>query len=525
MSTWRSLIWIAISCVPSLTAAEYDLVLRGGRVLDGTGKPAFVSDVAVRDGRIVAVGNIVGAADSEIDVRGLVVSPGFIDVHTHAEDVFELPLAENFARMGVTTLVLGNCGSSRLDLGKYYADLVRTNISVNVASLIGHGTVRRQVMGGSFMRPPTETELEKMKGLIDRAMKDGALGMSTGLIYLPGTFAKTDELIDLAKVVGKYGGIYASHIRNESDKNIEALEEAVNIGRQAKVPVQISHIKLAGRAHWNRASGVLAFLDKARADGIRVTHDQYLYTASSTGLAQLVPDEARAGGVDEFKKALMDPVKKLAIVTEMKSRLKKHGNDDFSYAVIALWAVDPNLSGLNVAEAAKRRRGTASLNDQIELILEITASGGATAVFHGMNEEDLRVFLKHPQTMIASDSGVRKFGEGIPHPRGYGNNARLLGRYVADLKLLPIEEAIRKMSSLPAQTFQLKDRGQIKEGFAADLIVFDLEMVRDNATYEKPHAYATGFRHVFVNGVAVVRSDLHTKARPGNILRLERASP
>ena len=285
------------------------------------------------------------------------------------------------------------------------------------------------------------------------------------------------------------------------------------------------HIKLAGRAHWNRASGVLAFLDKARADGIRVTHDQYLYTASSTGLAQLVPDEARAGGVDEFKKALMDPVKKLAIVTQMKSRLKMHGNDDFSYAVIALWAVDPNLSGLNVAEAAKRRRGSASLNDQIELILEITASGGATAVFHGMNEEDLRVFLKHPQTMIASDSGVRKFGEGIPHPRGYGNNARLLGRYVADLKLLPIEEAIRKMSSLPAQTFQLKDRGQIKEGFAADLIVFDLEKVRDNATYEKPHAYATGFRHVFVNGVAVVRSDLHTKARPGKILRLERASP
>lgn len=525
MNTWRSLFWIVTLATPFFVAADLDLVLRGGRVADGTGKPSFVGDVAIHDGRIVAVGRVSETGKSELDVRGMVVAPGFIDVHTHAEDVLELPLAENFVRMGVTTLVLGNCGSSKPDLGKFFADLARTNVSVNVASLIGHGTVRRQVMGGAFMRPPTDAELEKMKGIIQQAMKDGALGMSTGLIYLPSAFAKTEELIELSKVVGAHGGIYASHIRNESDKNIAALEEAVSIGRQAKVPVQISHIKLSGRAHWNRAGDVLAFLDKARKDGLRITHDQYLYTASSTGLAQLVPDEPRAAGAEAFKKQLQDPLKKAAIVTEMKSRLKLHGNADFSYAVIALWAGDPTLSGLNVAEAAKRRRGAATLDDQIELILEITASGGASAVFHGMSEEDLRVFLKHPQTMIASDSGVRKFGEGVPHPRGYGNNARLLGRYVGDLKLLTLEEAVRRMTALPAQTFQIKDRGQIQKGFAADIVVFDPEKVRDNATFEKPHAYATGFRHVFVNGVAVVRGDQHTLARSGKVLRLEHASP
>lgn len=502
-------------------AQEHDLVLRGGRIVDGTGRPALAGDLAIRDGRIAAVGTIQGRGRVEIDAHGRVVAPGFIDVHTHSEDVAELPTAENFIRMGVTTIVTGNCGSSKLDVGEFFRQLGQTGVTVNVATLIGHNTVRGEVMGGSFARPPTDEELARMCGLVERAMADGAVGLSTGLIYLPGTFAKTEEIIALAKVTAAHGGLYASHMRSESERIDAALAELARIARESPIRAEISHLKLSGPPTWGRAQEIIAYLDRARAGGLAITHDQYAYTATSTGIAVLVPSRAREGGTKAFRARLDDPAKKAAIVAEMKTMLKELTFADFDYAVIASYEKDPRLNGKTVRQAAKLARGSDSLDDQIELVLEITANGGASAVYHKINEDDLRRFLVHPLTMVASDSGIRKFGEGVPHPRGYGNNARVLGRYVRELKLLPLEEAVRKMSSLPAKTFRLSRRGELQPGFVADVVVFDPETVGSAATFEDPHHYATGFSDVIVNGTPVIRGGDLTGDRPGRPVKLK----
>lgn len=511
-------LFILLALPLALAAAEpCDLLLRGGRVIDGSGNPARFADVAIRQGRIVAVGRLTHEAGRVIDVRGLVVAPGFIDVHTHAEEIDELPLGENFLRMGVTTLVLGNCGTSVLDVNAFFARLEATNISPNVATLIGHGSVRSQVMGGSFMRPPTDGELDQMRAIVDKAMRDGALGLSTGLIYLPGTFAKTEELIELAKVAAQHDGIYASHMRDEGREIDAALQEVFRIAREAGLRAQVSHVKLSGKANWGRPDRVLAAIEAARAGGLDITQDQYVYTASSTGLSQLIPDRWREGG--KFTERLADPAQKAALVVEMKERLRQGGREDYSYAVIASCRHDPALNGLNVREAARRKRGADSLDDQIELILDVQAQGGASGIFHGISEDDLRAFLAHPNTMFASDSGVRKFRDGVPHPRGYGNAARVLARYVRELKLLRLEDVVRRFSSLPATTFRLRDRGELREGAWADVVVFDPAKVQDQATFAEPHQYATGFAWVLVNGVPVVEADAHTGARPGRTLR------
>lgn len=498
-------------------SAEFDAVIRGGRVIDGTGNPAFFGDVAIKEGRIARVGKIEGDVSQEFNAAGLIVAPGFIDVHTHAEDILELPLAENFVRMGVTTLVLGNCGSSELNIGQFWRKIEATNVSVNVATLIGHGSVRGKVMGGSFMRPPTDEELEKMKALVERAMEDGAVGLATGLIYLPGTFAKTEEIIELAKVAARFDGIYASHMRSEAKEIDEALAELFRIAREAKIRAQISHIKLSGKPNWGQPDRILKLIEAARAEGLDITQDQYAYAASSTGLAQLIPEWAREGG--KFKERLESGGDKTRIVAEMKDYLTKGLRSDFAFAKIADYKHDRDLNGLNVVEATRKRRESDSVDEQIEMILEIQKHGGASAVFFGMDEADMRVFMCHPNTMFASDSGVRRYQEGVPHPRGYGNNARILGRYVRELGLLRLEDAIRKMTSLPATTFRLKDRGILREGAWADIVVFDPAKVTDQATFDNPHHYAVGFRYVLVNGVAVVKEDAHTQARPGKPVR------
>ncbi|MEN9573303.1 MAG: hypothetical protein RL514_1158 [Verrucomicrobiota bacterium] len=501
-------------------AQDCDLLLRGGRVVDGSGNPAVFADVAVKGGRIAAVGRVTGTAKRVVDVKGLVVAPGFVDTHTHAEGIEDQPLAENFLRMGVTTLVLGNCGSSRLNLGEYFKELEATNISPNVCSLIGHNTVRRQAMGGSFMRPPTDAELAQMKRAVEQAMQDGAVGLATGLIYLPGSFAKTEEIVELAKVVGAHGGVYASHMRSEGEGIFTALDELFRITREGGTRGHISHLKLAGKTAWGQTGKVIAAIEQARASGLDITQDQYVYPASSTGLSQLIPDAAREGGAEKFRERISDAAQKAGIVQQMKASLRKQGRDDFAYAVISNYSKDKSLNGLNVVEAAKKKRGNDSLDDQVELLLDIERNGGASAVFHGMSEDDLRVFAQHPNTMFASDSGVRKFGEGVPHPRGYGNNARVLGEYVRELKLLRLEDAIRRMTSLPATTFKLKDRGAVREGAWADLVVFDPVKVTDKATFKEPHQYAVGFKLVIVNGVVVIEDDKHLGTRPGKVIRM-----
>jgi N-acyl-D-amino-acid deacylase len=497
-------------------AQDYDLIIRGGRVLDGTGSAAISAEVAVRGGRIVAIEKTIsGSARSEIDARGRVVAPGFIDVHTHAEDIDELPVAENFVRMGVTTIVTGNCGGSKIDVARFFDRITETKVAINVATLIGQGTVRGQVMGGSFMRPATAQELDQMRALVAKAMADGAVGLSTGLIYLPGTFTKTEEIVELAKVASAAGGIYVSHMRHEDNRIFDALNELIRIAREAHIRAEVSHIKLSGPNAWGRTNEVIALIDKARADGLQITHDQYVYTASSTGIATLVPTEIREGGTKEFAARIADPAQKAQLATQMKESLRKSNRGDYTYAVIANYKPDRRLNGKTVPEAAKIARGSASLDNQIDLVLEIVAKGGAQGVFHGINEQDLQKFLVLPQTMIASDAGVRKFGEGVPHPRGYGNNARVLSRYVRELKVLPLEEAVRKMSSLPAQTFRLKDRGELKPGYVADIVIFDPAKVADPSTFNDPHHYAVGFSEVVVNGVPVIRDGQLTDARPG----------
>ena len=513
-------LFAALLCNASWLRAEtFDLIIRNGRVVDGTGNPSFFADVAVNKGRVVALGRIAGDARTEIDARGLIVAPGFIDVHTHAEEIDELPLAENFVRMGVTTLVLGNCGSSALSVGDFFRRLESTNISPNVATLIGHGTVRGRAMGGSFMRPPSDAEMDQMKSMVEQAMKDGAIGLSTGLIYLPGTFAKTEELIELARVAARFDGIYATHMRSESHEMFEALEEVFRIAREANIRAEISHIKLSGKANWSRTDKVIAAIERAREQGLDITQDQYAYTASSTTMRQLIPDEAFDGGKDKFREIIGDPDKKAKLVADMKKKLANRGRTDYAYAVIASYRHDKSLNGLNIVEAAKKVRGSDSLEDQIEMVLELEKNGSASGVFHGMNEEDLAAFMRHPNTMVACDSGLRKFGEGVPHPRGYGNNARVLGRYVRELRILRLEDAIRKMTSLPANTFELKGRSELREGNWADIVVFDPDKVTDPATYNDPHHYATGIPHVLVNGVPVIKDSEYTGAKPGLALR------
>ena len=505
-------------------AESFDLIIRRASVIDGTGTPAYSGDLAIRGDRIAAVGQLPAGATAvtEIDAAGRVVAPGFIDVHTHSEDITDLPVAENFLRMGVTTIVTGNCGGSKLNVAEFFAALVQTKVALNVATLIGHNTVRGQVMGGSFARPPTAGELAKMCALVDQAMQDGAVGLSTGLLYLPGTFAKTDEIVALAKAAAAHDGIYASHMRQENAQIRDALDEVVTIAREAKIRAEVSHIKLSGPTAWGRAPEILAYLDGLRAQGLGLTHDQYVYTASSTGIgANLIDARFREGGVQRYRERLADPVEKAKMVADMRDFIAKGKRGDYAYAVVANFKADPRLNGKTIAQAAKLLRGADTLDDQIETILDIEARGGAQGVFHGMSEADLTVFLAHPLTMIASDAAPRKFNDAVPHPRGYGNNARVLGRYVRDQKVLTLEDAVRKMTSLPAKTFRLRDRGELRPGAIADVVIFDPATVSDPSTYDDPHHYAVGFSDVLVNGVPVIRAAQLTGARPGTPVRLK----
>jgi N-acyl-D-amino-acid deacylase len=515
----RLLTFFVLALIQSASADELDVLIKKARIVDGTGSAARAGSVGIKAGRIVAVGEVSGTATTVIDAGGKVVAPGFIDVHTHSEKISEVPAAENFLRMGVTTIITGNCGNSRTDVAAFFDEIRQAGMTLNVATLIGHGSVREQGMGGKFIRAPSDEQLAAMKQIVGQAMKDGAVGMSTGLIYVPGSFAKTEEIIALAKVVASHGGVYASHIRHETVRIFEALDEFTRIAREAKVRAELSHIKLSGPTAWGKAGQVLTYLDKARAEGLEITHDLYGYTASSTGLRQMIPDSALEGTREDYMTRLADPESKAKIIRGMKEILQRSGRKDYSYAVVARFVADPTLNGLSIPEAAKKVRGSDSLEEQIELLLDIESRGGGSGIFHGMNEDDLTTFLKHPLTMIASDGGPRKLGEDIPHPRSYGNNARILARYVREQKVLSLEEVIRRMTSLPAQTFGLKQTGTLQVGSRADIVVFDLEKISDPSAFNDPHHYAEGFTDVLVNGVPVIRDGHLTEARPGGPLR------
>lgn len=363
-----------------------------------------------------------------------------------------------------------------------------------------------------------------MKELVARAMSEGAVGLSTGLEYVPGAYAATDEIIELACVAAAAGGMYASHLRNEGTAIEQAVEEAIRVGEAARCPVQISHIKIDSPSRWGRSRRVLAMIDAARARGVAVQADQYAYTAASSSLSIRFPAWALEGGQQEIGRRLNDPSAWEKIKSEMIDMLRGRGFRDLSWAVVASCRADPSLEGLSIKEIALKRTGDDSSAAQLETARALMLQGGAGMVYHLMAEDDLRRFMRHPQVSFGSDSGVLAFGEGMPHPRGYGNNARVLGHYVRRMKILRLEEAVRKMTSLAASQFAFADRGLIREGYAADLVLFDAERIEDRATYTKPHQYPEGIRAVIVNGVPVLHAGRHTGARPGRILVSKRAS-
>ncbi|TDH24021.1 D-aminoacylase [Segetibacter sp. 3557_3] len=496
-----------------------DLLIRNGKIIDGTGNSWYYGDVAVKNGKIVAIGKLDSVGFTRIiNANGLIVAPGFIDVHTHIEgDERENPEANNFIYDGVTSVVTGNCGSSQPDLNQYLKSLDSLKLSVNVASLVGHNTVRRAVIG-SANRDPNPAELAQMSQMVEQAMKDGAAGLSTGLIYIPGTYSKTPEVVALAKAASKYNGVYASHMRDEGDSVVQAIEEAINIGRQANMPVEISHFKVSGQQNWGRSKQTLEMVRNARNEGLDVTIDQYPYTASSTSLSTLLPEWVLADGQDSLIARLSRPDVRKSVKEKMLTSLKKRRLKHFSYAMVAYHKYDTTLNGKSIEAINLLKERKHKALDETETILQMMEHGGAGMVFHGMSEDDVKEIMQYPFNMFASDASIRIFNQGAPHPRGYGTNARVLGKYVRDERVIILEEAIRRMTSLPAQKFKLNGRGLLKEGYAADIVVFDEKTVADLSTFDKPHQYSTGFKYVLVNGAITVDNGVHNGTRAGNIL-------
>ena len=502
-------------------AQEYDIILTNGRIIDGSGSPWYQGDIGIKDGKIARIGYLKDQQTKEVvDVRQKIISPGFIDVHGHIESsILKRPTAENLIRDGVLTMITGNCGSSKADIGAFAQALQKEGTSINVASLIGHNTVRRTIMGEED-RAPTEDELLKMQQMVSKAMEDGAVGLSTGLLYLPGMFAKTEEIIALAKMIAPYEGIYTSHIRWQDHRVFESVAEAVSIGKGAAIPVQVSHIKIKGKNSWGQYQRLLDELTEYRQEGIDVTIDQYPYTAASTGLSVCVPKWVQAGGREALAKKLQDPDTRAKVKREMKEMLSYDlGFEDYAYAYIANCPWDASLNGKHIKEITQEKKGNTELESQMETILELLEhQQRVQMVYHFMGEEDVKGFMQSPLTMIASDGGIPTFGKGNPHPRSYGTNARVIHRYVHELKLFSLEEAIHKMTYLPARKFHLDDRGLIKEGMAADLLIFDPEAVQDKATFDQPHQFSTGFDQILVNGKWVIKDGKHTGERSGQFL-------
>jgi len=512
-----------LAFLPVLGQAQtYDLVIRNGRVVDGSGNPWQRADVGIQNGKIVRIG-VIAASEGKavIDAKNQIVAPGFIDVHTHVEgDLETRPGAENFIYDGVTTLVSGNCGGSRTSLRAMFDTLRLLGITPNLASMIGHNSVRMKVMKAAF-REPTVREQAEMEALVEQAMKDGAVGLSTGLIYTPGTYAKTSEVVGLARKAAQYGGVYASHIRNEGQEVQKAIEEAIQIGREAGIPVEISHFKVASKPIWGFSKTTVGLVEAARREGIDVTVDQYPYTASSTSLQSIVPSWALADSDSAVLARFRDPATRAKIKKEMLASLKKNGRSNYEYAVVSRYEPDTTYNGKSIAKINQLQGRKKNAETETELVMDLIERASMKRiqmVYHTMSEEDVATILRYPNTMIASDAGVASFGRNMPHPRAYGTNARVLGRYVRELKVIPLEEAIRRMSSLPAQRFHFADRGLLAPGYAADVVIFDENTVGDVATYEAPHAYTIGLSYVLVNGVAVVENGKHTYKKPGQIL-------
>jgi N-acyl-D-amino-acid deacylase len=529
---------------------EYDVLIRNGVVFDGSGGAESRASIAVKGDRIVAIGPLEdGRAVLEIDAAGLAVAPGFINMLSWADEPLLVDgRSQSDIRQGVTLEVFGEGWSmgplnARMKeeqvkgqgdlkyavdwttLGEYLEGLERKGISPNVASFVGATTVRIHEIGYAD-REPTAEELARMKELVRQAMREGALGLGSSLIYAPAFYARTPELIELAKAAGEFGGMYISHMRSEGARLLEAIDELIQIAREARVPAEIYHFKAAGRDNWGKTDAAIARIEAARREGLRITADIYTYPAGATGLNATMPPWVQEGGYDEWVARLKDPSVRARVKKEMTTPTDRWENfftgagpDGILLAGFKSEALKP-LTGKRLSEIAKMR-GTSPEDTAIDLVIE--DGSRVEAVYFLMSDDNLRKKLRLPWVSFASDSGSLApegpFLKSNPHPRAYGNFARWLGRYVRDEKLVPLAEGIRRLAAQPAEHLGLKERGRLAPGMFADIVIFDPANIQDHATFEKPHQFSTGVRHVFVNGVQVLRDGEHTGAKPGRAVR------
>jgi len=530
----------------------FDVIITKGRIIDGAGNPWFLADVGVKDGKILEISSLTSwHAERVIDAEGCIVSPGFIDMHSHSDFAPLInPYMESKVRQGVTTEVVGNCGFSAAPLNEFLREEIlktspmlreanveldwstmdgymkrveRNGVSLNVAPLVGHGSIRSLVLQFE-KRKPTGEELDEMRLILAQAMGEGAFGMSTGLIYPPGCYAGTEEIVELCKGVAGFGGLYSSHIRGEEIQLLESVEEAIEIGEKARVSVEISHHKAAGKRNWGKVRKSLKMIEEARSRGVDVTCDVYPYTAGSFGLDSVLPPHAHEGGVEK----LVERLRNLEIREKLKGEMMKGVGEWHSMAEVVGWENimiayckgHPEYEGKMISEIAKEKN-LDSFDFVFDLIVEETAS--VSVVLFSMSKDDVYTVLKSPFSMVGSDSSARAtygiLSVGKPHPRAYGTFPRVLGRYVREEKMLMLQEAVRKMTSFAAQKLGLKDRGLIREGMWADITIFKPDKVMDKATFADPHQYPEGIEYVMVNGKIVIEKGEHTKETPGKVLR------
>lgn len=498
----------------------YDIVIAGGRVVDGTGSPWYYADIGITADRIVAIGKLDNAqAKQRITAKGLVVAPGFIDMHSHAgPSVDRNPGLESLVRQGITTVLEGQDGGGPLPVSAALKKIADSKVSLNFGYFAGHNSIRSRVMG-SENRHATPAEIGKMKELMRQAMADGAFGLSTGLFYVPGNYAPTEEVIEIAKVAGAMGGMHISHMRDEAASVVDSVRETIRIGEEGGLPTQVTHHKIIGKAYWGRSKETLRLVEEARARGVDVTIDQYPYTASSTGTAALFPQWSLSGGAKALAERMQAPDSRAKIRAEIVRRIKEdRGGGDPANVQFARCSFDPSLDGKTLADATRAQKLEPTPENAADVMLGIQAKGGCSAIYHAISEDDVERIMRSPYAMVATDGFAPIPGEGSPHPRCYGTFPRVLGRYVREKKTISLEEAIRKMTGLPSSRLKLADRGLLRPGMKADIVVFDPVRIIDRSEFTKPHQYSEGVVHHLVNGTPVLLDEKMTGARPGRVL-------
>ena len=520
-STAGSLLALSLTLTtPSVTAAQsYDVIIRDGRVIDGTGNPWFRADVALNGDRIVAMGDLGAATGKrEIDATGLYVTPGFIDAHSHAGPGLAtagLSHGEPLLAQGLTTVVINPDGGGPVDLGQQRRELIRDALGVNTAQLVPHGSIRSVVLGAED-RSPTAAEMEEMRSLVRNGMQEGAYGLSSGTFYVPGSYSDPEEIVDLARVVATFGGIYTSHIRDESDYSIglvAAVEEVIDVARRAGVPSIVTHVKAMGPRVWGFGTVITRRIEAAREEGIEVYADQYPYTASATSLAAaLLPRWSQAGGTD----SLMARFDRPAVMADIRSAMveslaRRGGADRIQFRRVRF---DESIEGQLLSDLARERS-----EDPIDTAIDLLRQGVVSIISHNMHEDDVRTLMAPSWNMTASDGDLVPWMEGVPHPRSYGTFPRKIRQFVLEEGIVDLASAIRSMTGLPAQVLRITDRGVLRPGAYADVVVFDLALLNDPTTFTEPHQLAEGMIEIFVNGEAAMSSGEITGTLAGRVIQ------